>query len=150
MPKKTQRTHEPIDTSILRRDLWRVPNAPSDRHYRWARDNPHRIQELKYYGYRIAQGDDPEVVTDPEDPAHVHIEPDTKPPAPPEHILMYIPQELHKRRDQAKEEVLRQHERSIEQKIDDVKRAIRDHGGRGSKMLAQLLSDQVDDDDLNF
>ena len=121
-------------------DMFSVPEQckdPDKVHF-WPRRDPMRIQECLHRGALIEQGYEDINA----DPAKVVRTPDSLPPAPPEHILMYYPKDLADARQKAKEERAKEHEQEIADRTKMAMDIAKRFGRKGKAML--------DDDDIDM
>lgn len=119
------------------RDMFFVNEADPNKMYFHAEDNPMRIRELQLQGYRVCTGKE----VGPIGPLALQNAGDTTPMNLPGHILMETSKENWEKLDRKKDARLRQHERDVKDKYDEVK-SIMERSGLG-KANARLKDEEI-------
>ena len=120
-----------------RKDMFYVNEADPGKVYFHAEDNPMRIRELQLLGYRVCTGKE----VGPIGPLAIQDSADSTPLNLPGHVLMETSRENWERLDRAKDARLKQHERDVKDKYDEVK-AIMERSGLG-KANARLKDEEI-------
>lgn len=144
-PKKdSSASAEVIDTDILNSDMYWIDKQPGW-HYHCGEDSPTRIRQMQLWGY--------EVCTEEEVGGTLNVvkSPDNRVASPVGMIWMRCPEEVHNKREAAKKERYSQQQRDLEDTINDFKRiASKYRGNRETRAFAKLLSDKVEDSELEI
>lgn len=119
------------------KDLFFVHNADPSKVYFHAKDDPLRIRELQLLGYNVCTGKE----IGPLGPIAVKDAADATPLNLPGHVLMETSRENWERLDRMKSARLKQHERDVKDKYDEV-RAIMERTGLG-KAHARLKDEEI-------
>ena len=119
------------------KDLFYVNNADPSKVYFHAEDNPLRIRELQMMGYNVCTGKE----VGPFSPIAIQNSADSKPLNLPGHILMETSRENWEKLDRMKDARLKQHERDVKDKYDEVS-AIMERSGLG-KAHARLKDEEI-------
>jgi hypothetical protein len=119
------------------KDLFYVHNADPSKVYFHAEDNPLRIRELQILGYRVCSGKE----VGPLSPIAIKDSADSTPLNLPGHVLMETSRENWERLDNMKDARLKQHERDVKDKFDEVK-ALMQRSGLG-KAHARLKDEEI-------
>ena len=119
------------------RDLFYVNNADPSKVYFHAEDNPLRIRELQMMGYNVCTGKE----VGPFSPIAIQNSADSKPLNLPGHILMETSRENWEKLDHMKDARLKQHERDVKDKYDEVS-AIMERSGLG-RAHARLKDEEI-------
>jgi hypothetical protein len=120
-----------------RKDMFYVNNADPSKVYFHAEDNPIRIRELQMMGYRVCEGKE----VGPYSPIAIKDSADSKPVNLPGHILMETSRENWEKLDNMKDARLKQHERDVKDRYDEVA-AIMERSGLG-KAHARLKDEEI-------
>jgi hypothetical protein len=117
--------------------MFYVNNADPSKVYFHAEDNPIRIRELQMMGYRVCEGKE----VGPYSPIAIKDSADSKPVNLPGHILMETSRENWEKLDNMKDARLKQHERDVKDRYDEVA-AIMERSGLG-KAHARLKDEEI-------
>ena len=119
------------------KDMFYVNEADPGKVYYHASDSPMRIRELQLQGYKVCTGKE----GGPIGPLAIQNSADSTPINLPGHVLMETSKENWERLDRMKDARLRQHERDVKDKYDEVK-AIMERSGLG-KASARLKDEEI-------
>ena len=119
------------------KDLFYVNNADPSKVYFHAEDNPLRIRELQMMGYNVCTGKE----VGPFSPIAIQNSADSKPLNLPGHVLMGTSRENWEKLDRMKDARLKQHERDVKDKYDEVS-AIMERSGLG-RAHARLKDEEI-------
>lgn len=119
------------------KDMFYVSNADPGKVYFHAEDNALRIRELQMMGYNVCEGKE----VGPFSPIAIRNSADSKPLNLPGHVLMETSRENWEKLDRMKDARLKQHERDVKDKYDEVG-ALMERSGLG-KARARLKDEEI-------
>lgn len=137
MSKKESRPVVEARNIEPRKDMFYVNNADPSKVYFHAEDNPMRVRELQMMGYRVCEGKE----VGPFSPIAIRDSADSKPVNLPGHVLMETSRENWEKLDNMKDARLKQHERDVKDRYDEVA-SIMERSGLG-KAHARLKDEEI-------